>query len=66
MEARGPKIITSIYALLTCIYYFNPLPQALPPDLGKLARISAERANKVGFPQACTEARAPPRTQTPN
>ena len=55
MAAGGPKIITSFSVPLPCVDYFKPLPQALPPNLGKLVWSIAERAKTVGFFQACTK-----------
>ena len=49
MAVRGPKIITSFYAPPPRVDYFNPLPQALPPDIVKLARSLTARAQTVGF-----------------
>ena len=63
METGGPKIITSFSAPPPKGNDFNPLPQSLPPNLGKLARSIATREKTVGFLQACIETRPPPKNR---
>ena len=60
MAAGGPKIITSFSVPLPCVDYFKPLPQALPPNLGKLVWSLVARAKTVGFLQAYKKVRGPP------
>ena len=63
MAVGRTEITASFYAPPTHIDYFNPLPNALPPDLGKLVQSLAAQANKVGF-SCLLRSKIPPGTLT--